>query len=192
MRTQASATRASDRAWMPSSRRRVSVIQCAPFPGKEAAARDVLRDACWSQTAVQSSRAAADSARCSPSVAASRSIEALWPEGRDGGLSPLLSKLRRLLAARPCSDNRNMAKILIHITKGRGSDSGALGSSWRRAQPRAVTSASRTTHSSRAARFYVSGMSSKARGFEPNGVAEPAMASKLVELALEHDRVLTY
>jgi uncharacterized protein len=42
------------------------------------------------------------------------------------------------------------------------------------------------------ARFYVSGMSSKARGFEPNGVAEPAMPSKLVELALEHDRVLTY
>jgi uncharacterized protein len=42
------------------------------------------------------------------------------------------------------------------------------------------------------ARFYVSGMSSKARGFEPNGVAEPALPSKLVELALEHDRVLTY
>ncbi len=42
------------------------------------------------------------------------------------------------------------------------------------------------------AKFYVSGMSSKARGFEPNGVAEAAMPSKLVELALEHDRVLTY
>jgi hypothetical protein len=42
------------------------------------------------------------------------------------------------------------------------------------------------------ARFYVSGMSSKAGGFEPNGVAEPAMPSKLVEVALEHDRVLTY
>ena len=42
------------------------------------------------------------------------------------------------------------------------------------------------------ARFYVSGMSSKARGFEPNGAAEAAMPSKLVELALEADRVLTY
>ena len=41
-------------------------------------------------------------------------------------------------------------------------------------------------------KFYVSGMSSKARGFEPNGVAEPAMPSRLVELVLEHDRVLTY
>ncbi|MBA2461944.1 MAG: DsrE family protein [Actinobacteria bacterium] len=41
-------------------------------------------------------------------------------------------------------------------------------------------------------RFYVSGMSSKARGFEPNGVAEPAMPNRLVELALEADRVLTY
>jgi predicted peroxiredoxin len=42
------------------------------------------------------------------------------------------------------------------------------------------------------ARFYVSGMSSKARGFEPDGVAESALPSKLVALALEHDRVLTY
>ena len=42
------------------------------------------------------------------------------------------------------------------------------------------------------ARFYVSGMSSKARGFEPGDVAEPAMPAKLVELALEADRVLTY
>jgi predicted peroxiredoxin len=42
------------------------------------------------------------------------------------------------------------------------------------------------------ARFYVSGMSSKARGYEPDGVAEPAMPAKLVELALEADRVLTY
>ncbi|MDX6483999.1 MAG: uncharacterized protein QOE95_1770 [Gaiellaceae bacterium] len=41
-------------------------------------------------------------------------------------------------------------------------------------------------------RFYVSGMSSKARGFEPNGIAEAAMPDRLVELALEHDRVLTY
>ncbi len=42
------------------------------------------------------------------------------------------------------------------------------------------------------ARFYVSGMSSQVRGFEPNGAAEAAMPSKLVELALEHDRVLSY
>jgi uncharacterized protein len=42
------------------------------------------------------------------------------------------------------------------------------------------------------ARFYVSGMSSKVRGYEPDGVAEPAMPGKLVELALEADRVLTY
>lgn len=44
----------------------------------------------------------------------------------------------------------------------------------------------------RGAKFYVSGMSSKARGFEPDGVAEAAMPSKLVELALEHDRILSY
>jgi uncharacterized protein len=42
------------------------------------------------------------------------------------------------------------------------------------------------------ARFYVSGMSSKVRGYEPDGVAEPAMPAKLVELALEADRVLSY
>lgn len=42
------------------------------------------------------------------------------------------------------------------------------------------------------ARFYVSGMSSKARGFEPEGIAEPATPGKLVELAFEADRVLTY
>jgi predicted peroxiredoxin len=42
------------------------------------------------------------------------------------------------------------------------------------------------------ARFYVSGMSSKVRGYEPDGGAEPAMPAKLVELALEADRVLTY
>jgi predicted peroxiredoxin len=41
-------------------------------------------------------------------------------------------------------------------------------------------------------RFYVSGMSSKARGFEPDGAAEPALPAKLVELAFEADRVLTY
>jgi predicted peroxiredoxin len=42
------------------------------------------------------------------------------------------------------------------------------------------------------AQFYVSGMSSKARGFEPNGQAEAAMPNRLVQLALENDRVLTY
>ena len=41
-------------------------------------------------------------------------------------------------------------------------------------------------------KLYVSGMSSKVRGFDPDGVAEPAMPSRLVELALEADRVLTY
>jgi predicted peroxiredoxin len=44
----------------------------------------------------------------------------------------------------------------------------------------------------RGGRFYVSGMSSKARGFEPNGHAEAAPPSRLVELVLESDRVLTY
>jgi predicted peroxiredoxin len=42
------------------------------------------------------------------------------------------------------------------------------------------------------ATFYVSGMSSQARGFDPGGVAEPAMPAKLVELVLAADRVLTY
>jgi predicted peroxiredoxin len=42
------------------------------------------------------------------------------------------------------------------------------------------------------AHFYVSGMSSKARGFEPNETAEPATPDKLVALALEADRVFTY
>ena len=40
--------------------------------------------------------------------------------------------------------------------------------------------------------FYVSGMSSNARGLEPNGAAEMATPARLVELALEADRVLTY
>jgi len=42
------------------------------------------------------------------------------------------------------------------------------------------------------ARFFVSGMSSKARGFDPDGLAEAATPNRLVELALEHDRVITY
>ena len=41
-------------------------------------------------------------------------------------------------------------------------------------------------------KLYVSGQSSKARGFEPNGEAEAALPSRLVQLALEADRVLTY
>jgi uncharacterized protein len=44
----------------------------------------------------------------------------------------------------------------------------------------------------RGGRFYVSGMSSKTRGFEPDGKAEAALPTRLVELALEADRVLTY
>lgn len=42
------------------------------------------------------------------------------------------------------------------------------------------------------ARWYVSGMSSQARGFEPDGIAEAAPPARLVELSLEADRVLTY
>jgi predicted peroxiredoxin len=42
------------------------------------------------------------------------------------------------------------------------------------------------------ARVYVSGMSSKTRGFEPAAGVEAAMPAKLVELAFEADRVLTY
>ena len=42
------------------------------------------------------------------------------------------------------------------------------------------------------ARFYVSGMSCQARGFDPSGTAEPAMPGRLVELAFEADRVLSY
>jgi uncharacterized protein len=42
------------------------------------------------------------------------------------------------------------------------------------------------------AHMFVSGGSSKARGFDPGGVAEPATPGRLVELALEADRVLTY
>ena len=42
------------------------------------------------------------------------------------------------------------------------------------------------------ARFFVSAMSSKARGFDADGVAEAATPNRLVELALEHDRVITY
>jgi uncharacterized protein len=42
------------------------------------------------------------------------------------------------------------------------------------------------------ARFFVSAMSSKARGFDADGLAEPANPNRLVELALDHDRVITY
>jgi uncharacterized protein len=45
-------------------------------------------------------------------------------------------------------------------------------------------------------RFYVSGMSSQARGVTPDDLegkpAEMAMPKVLVQLAFEHDRVLTY
>jgi predicted peroxiredoxin len=46
------------------------------------------------------------------------------------------------------------------------------------------------------ARFYLSGMSSKARGVTQEDLdgkpAELAMPNRLVELAVDHDRVLTY
>lgn len=42
------------------------------------------------------------------------------------------------------------------------------------------------------ARLYASGMSSKVRGVDLEGKAEPAMPARLVQLALEHDRVLSY
>ena len=42
------------------------------------------------------------------------------------------------------------------------------------------------------ARIYVSGMSSKTRGFEPGEDVEAAMPAKLVELTFAADRVLTY
>ena len=45
------------------------------------------------------------------------------------------------------------------------------------------------------ARFYASGMSSVARGVQEGDLdrkAEKAMPGRLVELVLEHDRVLTY
>jgi len=35
-------------------------------------------------------------------------------------------------------------------------------------------------------------VSSKARGFEPNGQAEAAPPAKLVDLTMDADRVLTY
>jgi hypothetical protein len=38
----------------------------------------------------------------------------------------------------------------------------------------------------------VLGISSKARGFERKGIAEPAMPDRLVALAFEHDPVITY
>ena len=45
-------------------------------------------------------------------------------------------------------------------------------------------------------RFYLSGMSSQARGVTPDDLdgkpAEMAMPKVLVQLAFEHDRVLTY
>src|SRR5215217_6780858 len=35
-------------------------------------------------------------------------------------------------------------------------------------------------------------VSGKARGFDAEGIAEPATPNRLVELALDHDRVITY
>ena len=42
------------------------------------------------------------------------------------------------------------------------------------------------------AAIHASGMSSQAREVSLEGTAEPAMPNRLVELALEHDRVLSY
>jgi uncharacterized protein len=42
------------------------------------------------------------------------------------------------------------------------------------------------------AKIYVSGLSSKARGFEPGDPVEAVMPDKLVELVFEADRVLVY
>ena len=42
------------------------------------------------------------------------------------------------------------------------------------------------------AAIYASGMSSQAREVSLEGKAEPAMPNRLVELALDHDRVLSY
>jgi predicted peroxiredoxin len=42
------------------------------------------------------------------------------------------------------------------------------------------------------AKIYVSGLSSKARGFEAGGPVEAVMPDKLVELVFEADRVLVY
>lgn len=42
------------------------------------------------------------------------------------------------------------------------------------------------------ARIYVSAMSSKVRGFEPPSNVEAVQPAKLIELAFEADRVLTY
>jgi uncharacterized protein len=40
--------------------------------------------------------------------------------------------------------------------------------------------------------IYASGISSQAREVSLEGKAEPAMPNRLIELTLEHDRVLTY
>lgn len=42
------------------------------------------------------------------------------------------------------------------------------------------------------ASIYASGMSAKARDVSLEGKAEPALPNRLVELTLEHDRVLSY
>ncbi len=42
------------------------------------------------------------------------------------------------------------------------------------------------------ARFYASSMSSKVRGFDPEGVAQPVFPPDVVQLAFEHDRVLSF
>jgi predicted peroxiredoxin len=128
----------------------------------------------------------------------------------------------KVTASRP-ADNRAMAKILVHITRGPEDPTrAALGFLVARAATDAGhdvslflaadgvqllreqvldslvglgTGSLRESYDAlmqAGAKFYVSGMSSKARGFEPNGVAEAAMPDRLVQLTVEHDRVLTY
>jgi uncharacterized protein len=88
-----------------------------------------------------------------------------------------------------------MAKILIHITKGPEDPTRAALGPVLDSLVGLGTGSLRESYDALAAggaRFYVSGMSTKARGFEPDGKAEAATPAQLVELALEHDRVLTY
>ena len=88
-----------------------------------------------------------------------------------------------------------MSSILIHVTHGPEAPTRAalsflvgVGTGALRESYEAIVAAG--------GRFYLSGMSSKARGVSESDLegkpAEMAMPSRLVQLALEHDRVLTY
>lgn len=86
-----------------------------------------------------------------------------------------------------------MAKILVHITHGpehptRAALAVGLGTGKLRESYDAIVAAG--------GRFYLSGMSSKARGVGESDLsgkpAEMAMPTVLVRLAVEHDRMFTY